>query len=47
MKGLIFGLAAGMAAGALLAANFPAVKKFAEKAGGAMKESRAADPAEA
>lgn len=36
MKGLILGLAAGMAAGALLSANFSEVRKLAKKAGEAV-----------
>lgn len=36
MKGLIIGLAAGMAAGALISANFSEVRKLAKKAGDAM-----------
>ena len=36
MKGLIIGLAAGMAAGALISANFSEVRKLAKKAGNAV-----------
>ena len=36
MKGLIIGLAAGMAAGALISANFSEVRKLAKKAGEAV-----------
>ena len=36
MKGLVIGLAAGMAAGAFISANFSEVRKLAKKAGEAV-----------